>query len=169
MEHESDGDTNCNWGYRYCHQRTGTGLGNKRTRGDLPNYSFIEISQNTKESPGDLKKTCCHSKTSEKPSAKAGVKNSQKIIIIIIIIIIRRIRKLLETKLCSRYLMRAINTWILPFVWYSRPFLKWTREELKQMNQRIKKLMTMRKELHPRDEFICIKKGRRKTTCQHWR
>ena len=30
------------------------GLGNKRTRGDHPNYSIIEIGQNTEESPGDL-------------------------------------------------------------------------------------------------------------------
>ena len=29
------------------------------------------------------------------------------------------------------------------------PFLKWTREELKQMDQRTRKLMTMHKFLHP--------------------
>ena len=34
---------------------------------------------------------------------------------------------------------------------YSGPFLKWTREELKQMDQRTRKLMTMHKVLHPRD------------------
>ena len=34
---------------------TGTrGLGNKRTSGDHPNYSFIEIDQNSKTSIGDL-------------------------------------------------------------------------------------------------------------------
>ncbi len=32
------------------------------------------------------------------------------------------------------------------------PFLKWTRDELKQMDQRTKKLMTMLKVLHPRDD-----------------
>ena len=30
------------------------GLGNQRTSGDHPNYSIIEISQNTEKSPGDL-------------------------------------------------------------------------------------------------------------------
>ena len=30
------------------------GLGNKRASGDQPNYSIAEISQNTKNSPGDL-------------------------------------------------------------------------------------------------------------------
>ena len=31
-------------------------LGNKRTRGDQPNYYIIEIGQNTGESPGDLRR-----------------------------------------------------------------------------------------------------------------
>ena len=37
MEHESDGDTSCNWCARYSHQKIDTstvGLGNKRTSGD---------------------------------------------------------------------------------------------------------------------------------------
>ena len=48
----------------------------------------------------------------------------------------RRTRKLLETKLSSRNLIKGINTWAVPLVRYSGPFLKWTREELKQMDQR---------------------------------
>ena len=59
MEHESDGDTTCNWCTRYSHQRIikGTGgLGNKGTSGDHPNYCIIEIGQNTEKSPGDLKR-----------------------------------------------------------------------------------------------------------------
>ena len=31
----------------------------------------------------------------------------------------------------------------VPFVRYSGPFLKWTREELKQLDKRTRKLMTM--------------------------
>ena len=31
-------------------------LGNKRTNGDHPNYSIIEIGPNTEKSPGDLRK-----------------------------------------------------------------------------------------------------------------
>ena len=56
---KSDGDINCNWCSRYGHQRIGKGtggLGNKRTSGDHPNYSFIKISQNTEKSPGDLRR-----------------------------------------------------------------------------------------------------------------
>ena len=56
MEHESDGDTNC---IRYSHLSIGTetgGLGNKRNSGDHPNNSIVEISQNTKKSPKDLRR-----------------------------------------------------------------------------------------------------------------
>ena len=44
---------------------------------------------------------------------------------------LRRSRKLLETKLCSRNLFKRLNTWGVPLVKYSGPFLKWTRDELK--------------------------------------
>ena len=62
---------------------------------------------------------------------------------------LRRTRKLLETKLSSRNLIKGINTWA---VRYSGSFLMWTRDELKQMDQRTRKLMMMRKALHPRDD-----------------
>ena len=35
-------------------------------------------------------------------------------------------------------LIKGINTWAVSLVRYSGPFLKWTREELKQMDQRTK-------------------------------
>ena len=82
-------------------------------------------------------------------------------------------RKLLETKLSCRNFIKRINTWAVPFVRYSRPFLKWTRDELKQMDQRTRKLMTMHKTLHPRDGvdrlYISRKEGGRglKTALTH--
>ena len=63
---------------------------------------------------------------------------------------LKRTRKLLETKLCSRNLIKGINTWAVSLVRYSGPFLKWSRDE--QMDQRTRKLMTMHKALHPRDD-----------------
>ena len=72
----------------------------------------------------------------------------------------RKTRKLLETKLYGRSLIKMINTRAAPLVRYSEPFLKWTRE-LKQMSQRTRKLMTMHKALHPRDDverlYVSIK------------
>ena len=65
---------------------------------------------------------------------------------------LRRTRKLLETKLSSRNLIKGINTWAVPLVRYSGPFLKWTREEPRQMDQRTRKLMTRHKALHPKDD-----------------
>ena len=44
---------------------------------------------------------------------------------------LRRTRKILETKLSSRNLIKGTNTLALPFVRYSGPFLKWTRDELR--------------------------------------
>ena len=43
---------------------------------------------------------------------------------------LRSTRKLLEIKINCRNLMKGINTWAVPLVRYSRPFLKWTRDEL---------------------------------------
>ena len=43
---------------------------------------------------------------------------------------LRRTRKLFETKLSSRNLIKGINTWAMPLVRYLGPFLKWTTEEL---------------------------------------
>ena len=44
---------------------------------------------------------------------------------------LRKTRKLLETKLNSRNLIKGINTWVLPLVRHSGPSLKWTKDELK--------------------------------------
>ena len=65
---------------------------------------------------------------------------------------LRRTRKLLETKLNGRNLIKGINTWAVPLLRYSGPFLECTRDELKQMDQRTRQLMIMHKALHPRDD-----------------
>ena len=78
---------------------------------------------------------------------------------------LRRTRKLLETKLFSRNLIKRINIWAVPLVRYFGPFLKWTRDELKQKDQRTRKLMIMHKALHPRDDvdrlYVSRKEGGR--------
>ena len=63
---------------------------------------------------------------------------------------LRRTRKLLDSKLNNRNLIKGINTWAVPLVRYSGPFLDWMIEE--QMNQSARKRMTMNKAIHPRDE-----------------
>ena len=46
-----------------------------------------------------------------------------------------RRRKLLEIKLCSRNLMKEIYTWAVALERYSKPFLKRSRKNLKQIKQ----------------------------------
>ena len=53
MEHETEVYANCNWCSWYSHRRiikVTRDCGNKRTRGDHPNYDIIE------KSPGDLRR-----------------------------------------------------------------------------------------------------------------
>ena len=104
------------------------GLRNKGPSGDYPNSNIIEIGQNTKKSPRDL-------------------------------------RRVAVTQTPSRNLIKGMNTWAVSLVRYSGPFLKWTRDELKQMDQRTRKLMTMHKALHPRNDvdrlYVSRKEGGR--------
>ena len=76
------------------------------------------------------------------------------------------LKKLLETKLNSRNLIKGINTWAVPPVRYSGPFLKWTRNELKPMDQRTRKLISIHKALHHRDDvdriYVSRKEGGRR-------
>ena len=77
----------------------------------------------------------------------------------------RRTRNLPQAKLYSRNLMKGINTWTVSLARYSGSILKWTSEELKQMDQRTRNLMTMQKVLHPRDDvdrlYVSRKEGGR--------
>ena len=79
---------------------------------------------------------------------------------------LRRTRKLLKTKLNNRNLIKGINTWAVPLVRYSGPFLKWTKDKHKQMDQRRRKLITMHKGLHSRDDvdrlYVSRKEGGRR-------
>ena len=73
MKRDRDGETICGW-YTWDNPlKTGTEtrrLRNQRTNRDHPDYCIVKIWR--------LKETCCQSISSEKPSANAGVKNSQK-------------------------------------------------------------------------------------------
>ena len=50
---------------------------NMRTSGDHPNYSIVEIGQNTKQSPENLRRLAVTQNSSGKPLANIDVKNSQ--------------------------------------------------------------------------------------------
>ena len=90
-----------------------------------------------------------HSDSSERPSANTGVKYLQGVKIRKEYL--GRTIKLLETKLCNRNLLKEINICAVPLVRYSGPFLKWTREELRQIDQMARKLIPTHKALHLKD------------------
>ena len=52
---------------------------------------------------------------------------------------LRRKRKFLETEVCSKNIIKEINTRAIALGRYSGPFLKWTRKELQQKEPRTKK------------------------------
>ena len=49
-----------------------------------------------------------------------------------------------------------MTAWAVLLVIYSGFFSKWDREELKQINQRTRKLIIMHKTLNPRDDVDCL-------------
>ena len=65
--------------------------------------------------------------------------------------------KATRDKTIKQNLIKGINTLAVLFVNYSGLFLKWTCEELKQMDQRGKKLITM----HPRDDVDRLNESRK--------
>ena len=65
----------------------------------------------------------------------------------------RRVRKVLETKLNGGNIIKAINTWAVSLVRYTAPFIEWSKNELRDMDRRTRKLMTMHKALHPKDDI----------------
>ena len=89
MKQEGDCDIKRNWCTWNNPQWIGKGTGrydNKSTIGDHPNYSVVKIDQNTEKSPGDLRRLGVTQTPVKKPSANAGVNNSQRNRIIITIL-----------------------------------------------------------------------------------
>ena len=62
----------------------------------------------------------------------------------------RRVRKVVETKLNSGNVFKAINTWAVSVVRYSVAFLGLSRLQLGEINRRIRKLLTMHNGFHPK-------------------
>ena len=62
----------------------------------------------------------------------------------------RRVREIVKTKLNGRNIVKGINTWAIPVLRYSAPFLSWTKTELQSIDGKTRKLLTMHNGLHPR-------------------
>ena len=64
----------------------------------------------------------------------------------------RRVRKILETKLNGKNIIKGINTWAIALLRYSAAFLEWTRLEKEELDRDTRKLLTMHKALHPKSD-----------------
>ena len=62
----------------------------------------------------------------------------------------RRIRKVLESKLNGGNVIKAMNTWAVAAVRYTAGILDWTVNELREMDRKTRKLMTINRALHPK-------------------
>ena len=78
---------------------------------------------------------------------------------------LRRTRKVLESKLKSGNLFKAISTWGVSLFRYSDAFMDRKKEEISEIDRRTRKLLTMRKAHHPKDDvqrlYIKRKEGGR--------
>ena len=61
----------------------------------------------------------------------------------------RRVRKILKSKLNGSNVINAINTRAVAIIRYGAGIIKWTKEELRNVDRKTRKLMNMHRALHP--------------------
>ena len=64
----------------------------------------------------------------------------------------RRVRQLTSSKLNGGNTITTINSWVVSLVKYSARILKWTKDELKVMNRKTRKIMTMNRIYNPQSD-----------------
>ena len=62
----------------------------------------------------------------------------------------RRVRKVLETKLNSRNVFKALNAWAVSVVRYTAAFLGWSRLQIEDIDRRTRIWLTMHNVLYPK-------------------
>ena len=65
---------------------------------------------------------------------------------------LRRLRLILRSKLNERKKIMAVNTWVVSVMRYGAGILKWNTDELKSLDRRTGKFMTMHGALHPKSD-----------------
>ena len=63
---------------------------------------------------------------------------------------LRCVRKLGKSKLNDRNLIQEINTWVVSLVRYAGSIINWTKKELRDLDTRTRKTLTMNRALNPR-------------------
>ena len=77
----------------------------------------------------------------------------------------RCLRLVLRSQLNSRNKFRAVNAYCLPIIRYTAGIVKWNVDDLRSMDRKTRKVLTMHRGLHPRSDvdrlYISRKKGGR--------
>ena len=77
----------------------------------------------------------------------------------------RRLRLILKSKLNGRNKIAGINTWAVSLLRYGAGVIMWTVEELKSLDRKTRKLLTIHGVLHPRSDidrlYVSRKRGGR--------
>ena len=68
----------------------------------------------------------------------------------------RREKLILKSKLKGRNKIMALNTWTVSILRYGARILKRNKNDLQEMDRKIRKFMTMNKELHPRSDVAWL-------------
>ena len=63
----------------------------------------------------------------------------------------RRVTRVAHSKSNGGNLIQAINTWAVSLVRYAGGIIEWTKQELRDLDRRTRKLLTMNGGFHPRD------------------
>ena len=64
----------------------------------------------------------------------------------------RRLKLVLKSKLTGRNKISAINTYAVPVIRYTAGVINWTKEELHHLDTKTRKLLTIHRGFHPRDD-----------------
>ena len=65
----------------------------------------------------------------------------------------RRLKLVLKSKLNGRNIILAINTWAVAVIRYGAGIIDWNMGELKQVDRKTRKIMTMNGALHPKNDI----------------
>ena len=75
---------------------------------------------------------------------------------------LRRVNLIMKSKLNGRNKILAANTWPVSLMRYGAGILRWTKNELQEIDRKTRKVMTINKELHPRSDVARIYVSRKR-------
>jgi hypothetical protein len=83
----------------------------------------------------------------------------------------RRMKKILKSKLNAGNIIKAINSQAVSIIRYGSGLIEWIKEELKEMDRKTRKILTIYKCFHPRDDVDRLygKRLKEEEDCRVWK